>query len=195
MTKSKILQAAIREYSKFNYHGATMRNIAKEVGIKPASIYFFYKNKEALFLAAFQKLLEDHFIEMQSILQKVHDRPILDIFEALIKGTVAYHQENIEETNAYISLVTSPPPEIHEFLQEHIQQFDDWLINSLMALIKRDIPSINEHRATSLIKQFVVIMDGIFWEINLYDQQQLKDQIKEALYIMRILLGGYENEK
>ena len=190
MTKEKILQAAINQYSLYNYHGSTMRSIAKEVGIKPASIYFFYKNKEALFLAAFEKLLEDHFKHMKSILEEVQDQPMVAIFETLLKGTVDYHRNNQAETNVYISLVTSPPPEIHHFLQEHIQKFDTWLIDSLMSFIQRDKPDMNDMQAAQLIKQFVLIMDGIFWEINLYDEQPLKEQIDEALNIMKILLGG-----
>ncbi|WP_160707359.1 TetR/AcrR family transcriptional regulator [Siminovitchia terrae] len=192
MTKEKILQAAINQYSLYSYHGATMRNIAQEVGIKPASIYFFYKNKESLFLDAFQKLLKDHLNQMKQILEDVHDEPILSIFEALLKGTVDYHKKHEAETNVYISLVTSPPKEIHQTLLEHIQTFDKWMTDSLLELIRRDKPEIDEAHSQKLIKQFSVILDGVFWEIKLYNDQELKQQIDEALYIMRVLMGGNE---
>ncbi|MCJ8008463.1 TetR/AcrR family transcriptional regulator [Lederbergia wuyishanensis] len=195
MTKDKILEAAIHQYSLHNYHGATMQKIAKEVGIKPASIYFFYKNKESLFVAAFQKLLEDHFKRMQSILEEVHEKPILDIFATLIKGTVEYHKNNMNETNAYISLVTSPPAEIKKFLHDHMNKFDKWMIDSLHHLIKRDHPKISDEEAVNLTRKFILLLDGIFWEINLYDDDELSVQIEQAVHILEVLLGGNYNAK
>lgn len=195
LTRDKILEAAINQYSLYNYHGATMRKIAEEVDIKPASIYFFFKNKEELFVAAFQMLLEKHLLEMKRILNEARDKSILEIFHSLLIGTIDYHKKNMHETNAYISLITSPPSEINRFLQEHMKDFDYWLIDSLTDLIKRDKPSISDREASTITKQFLLLMDGVFWEINLYDEEELCEQIYHALHIIAILLGGYEHEK
>ncbi len=194
LTKDKILAAAINQYSMFNYHGATMQKIAKEVGIKPASIYFFYKNKEELFIAAFQKLLQSHFEQMKRILDEAKDRGLLEIFQSLLTGTVAYHQSHRQETNAYISLVASPPAEMKQFLQEHMKTFDTWMFDSLVELAKRDFPHLTEAEAKVLTKQFVLLMDGIFWEINLYDEETLQEQIDQAHQIMAKLLEGLQHE-
>lgn len=195
MTKDKIIEAAINQYSIHNYHGATMKKIAEEVGIKPASIYFFYKNKEILFDVAFQKLLEEHFNRIKTILEGVHDNYILEIFQSLMNGTVEYHKQNLNKTNAYISLVASPPLELKESLHKHMKRFDKWLIDSLLHLIKRDVPYITDENAVNLTKQFILLMDGVFWEINLYDDISLQEQIEQALHIMEILMGGKEVEK
>ncbi|QDY46998.1 helix-turn-helix transcriptional regulator (plasmid) [Planococcus glaciei] len=48
MTREEILKAALLLYSKHGYQGATMRKIADEVGIKPASIYFFLRKQGSL---------------------------------------------------------------------------------------------------------------------------------------------------
>lgn len=194
LTKDKILAAAIHQYSLFNYHGATMQKIAKEVGIKPASIYFFYKNKEELFIAAFQKLLQSHFEQMKGILDAAKDAGILEIFNSLLAGTVAYHKSHMQETNAYISLVASPPAEMKQFLHEHMKTFDTWMLDSLAELAKRELPHLTETEAKMLTKQFVLLMDGIFWEINLYDDETLQEQIKQANEMMRKLLEGIQHE-
>lgn len=194
MTKEKILKAAINQYSIHNYHGATMKVIADEVKIKPASIYFFYKNKEELFLAAFKKILNDHFEHIKQIVDEVKDQPILKIYESIIKGTVHYHKQNMNMTNAYISLVTSPPASFKQYLHSHMQNFDKWIIRTLTTFIKRDFPEISDEKASQITKQFILLMDGIFWEINLYDDEELHEQINQSLYIMEKLLGGTNNE-
>ncbi|MDO7486917.1 TetR/AcrR family transcriptional regulator [Peribacillus frigoritolerans] len=45
MKRQELIDAALLHYSLHGYQGATMKKIADEVGIKPASIYFFIKTK------------------------------------------------------------------------------------------------------------------------------------------------------
>ncbi|MFK4997063.1 TetR/AcrR family transcriptional regulator [Bacillus sp. N9] len=41
--REKLINAAIKQYALHGYHGATVKKIADEVGIKPPSIYFSIK--------------------------------------------------------------------------------------------------------------------------------------------------------
>ena len=47
-TKEKIFEAAVELFSKRGYNGVSVRDIAKEVGIKEASIYNHYNSKEEI---------------------------------------------------------------------------------------------------------------------------------------------------
>src|SRR5699024_1528626 len=114
--KEKLIDAALHYYSQHGYQGATMRKIASMAGIKPASIYFFYKNKEDLFIDAFQQLLHDHFHAMERAISEHKDPSIEHIFSALIHGSVEHHLHDEQRTRAYIALVTSPIPEIKQHL-------------------------------------------------------------------------------
>ena len=48
MTKNKILDVSIDLFSEFGYDNVSIRQIAKEVGIKESSIYNHYKSKESI---------------------------------------------------------------------------------------------------------------------------------------------------
>lgn len=48
-TKDLILQTALRLFAERGYNGVSMRELAKEVGIKAASIYNYFSSKEELF--------------------------------------------------------------------------------------------------------------------------------------------------
>ena len=55
-------------------------------------------------MAAFKQLLDNHFRKMESIVKENQDRPVEEIFVAMIHGIVAHHKGDMEGTNAYISL-------------------------------------------------------------------------------------------
>lgn len=157
-----------------------MKKIADEVGIKPASIYFFYKNKEELFIAAFQQLLDNHLAEMKRILANTSSRSVNQIFSEMLHGIVKYHKEDERGTMAYISLVTSPIPEIKLYLQKYLLHFNDWMASSLEDLLRQRYPSITAGEVDQIIKQFVLLGNGLFWGINLYEGQDLMEQVQIA---------------
>jgi len=180
LTKQELIDAALLHYSLHGYQGATMKKIADEVGIKPASIYFFYENKEELFIAAFQQLLDNHQKEMERVFNQSQGKEIDQIFISIIHGIVAYHKDDERGTIAYISLLTSPIPEIKKFLQAHMLHFNDWLTHSFEVLINSNYSAISEEEVDFVIKQFVLLANGIFWSINLYDGEVFEEQVKVA---------------
>ena len=157
-----------------------MKKIADEVGIKPASIYFFYKNKEELFIAAFQHLLDNHLAEMKRILAATSSRSVDRIFSEMLHGIVKYHKDDEQGTMAYISLVTSPIPEIKLYLQKYLLHFNEWLVSSLEDLLRQSYPSLSTEEVDQIIKQFVLLGNGLFWGINLYEGQDLMEQVQIA---------------
>lgn len=50
-TKQLILSAALELFSERGYNGASIRQIARAVGIRESAIYNHYKSKEEIFLA------------------------------------------------------------------------------------------------------------------------------------------------
>ena len=180
MKKQELIDAALLHYSLHGYQGATMKKIADEVGIKPASIYFFYKNKEELFIAAFQQLLDNHLAEMKRILAKTSSRSVDRIFSEMLHGIVKYHKGDERGTMAYISLVTSPIPEIKLYLQKYLLHFNDWMASSLEDLLRQRYPSISADEVDQIIKQFVLLGNGLFWGINLYEGEDLMEQVQIA---------------
>ncbi|MFJ8070075.1 TetR/AcrR family transcriptional regulator [Peribacillus sp. NPDC096447] len=180
MKRQELIDAALLHYSLHGYQGATMKKIADEVGIKPASIYFFYKNKEELFIAAFQHLLDNHLAEMKRILAETSSRSVDQIFSEMLHGIVKYHKDDEQGTMAYISLVTSPIPEIKLYLQKYLLHFNDWMVSSLEDLLRQSYPSLSTDEVDQIIKQFVLLGNGLFWGINLYEGQDLMEQVHIA---------------
>ena len=62
-TKEKILDAMFELLAEGGYDKASMRKIAKKVGIRESAIYNHYKNKEAIFEAILERLFSNAFEE------------------------------------------------------------------------------------------------------------------------------------
>ena len=58
-SKTEILDLAIPLFAQSGYAGVSMRNIASEVGIKAASLYHHFPDKQALYLQAMARAFED----------------------------------------------------------------------------------------------------------------------------------------
>ncbi len=69
-TKEKILEIAGRFFVKHSYKGVSLGMIADKVGIKKASLYYYFKNKEDLYFAALEKILDELYIVVESIMKK-----------------------------------------------------------------------------------------------------------------------------
>lgn len=92
--KEQILDAAMSCLARYGAVKATMDDIAAIIGMKKASLYYYYKNKEAIFSDAIErealKLLSDikaKFREDQSATEKIY---------AFSKAIVQYLKERAE---------------------------------------------------------------------------------------------------
>jgi len=171
-----------------------MRKIATNVGIRPASIYYFYENIEKLFIAAFQQLLNDHFKNLKKILSQNKDSEVEEIFSALLHGNVEHHLDDLQSTNAYISLVTSPIPEIKSYLSNHMLRINDWLNESLKSALIGSYPMMTEAETDKVIKQWVLIANGVFWGIKLYEGRDFTEQVELADQMILTLFHDLERK-
>ncbi len=67
--KEQIQKAALKQFSLHGFDKTTMDNIAESIGMKKASLYYYYKNKESIF----QSVIEEEF---DLFIQKVEKRQI-----------------------------------------------------------------------------------------------------------------------
>jgi TetR/AcrR family transcriptional regulator, cholesterol catabolism regulator len=57
--RGEMLDVAARFFSRHGFAGASIRDIASEVGVQPSSLYYFFKSKEDLFAAVYEKGVDE----------------------------------------------------------------------------------------------------------------------------------------
>ncbi|MDF3061522.1 MAG: TetR family transcriptional regulator [Microvirga sp.] len=93
-TRRRILQAARSEFARFGLGGARIERIAKAARTNKRMLYYYFGNKEGLFLAA----LEATYDDIRAAERKLHLEALepLAAIERLVRFTWAYFVEHPE---------------------------------------------------------------------------------------------------
>ncbi len=68
--REEILAVAMRMFIQQGYHGLAMRQISEAVGVSKAALYYYFKDKEELFLAILNSYLNDMEASIDAIRAK-----------------------------------------------------------------------------------------------------------------------------
>jgi AcrR family transcriptional regulator len=70
--REEILQTANKLFIEHGYTGLSMREISEALGVSKAALYYYYKDKEQLFLA----ILKAYLDEMETAIDQILARPV-----------------------------------------------------------------------------------------------------------------------
>ncbi|WP_010531807.1 TetR/AcrR family transcriptional regulator [Lentibacillus jeotgali] len=189
MTRDKIIEATIENFAEYGYQGTSMRKIAEKVGIKPASIYYFFTNKQELFIQAIRGILHHHFANMKTAYEHHEAASINTLFSELFNRIVFHHTQNEEETKAYIMMVTSPISDIKKEVREYLEEYNNWLVDHLVGELRMRYPELHNPEIQSIIDYFIFIGNGLFWGVMIYDSKQIDQNLEQATFLMNQFLN------
>lgn len=182
MTIIQIKKAALSNFTEKGYDGASLSDIAKEVGIKKQSIYSHFRSKDELFLTVMHdvinaetKFLYQFFTSYQPDLKKCLEDFILQFKERYISD---------EDCNMkfVLRMAYMPPVHLREEVIQNVKlyflEFEN-LLNKLF--LNTNAFSGKAERATL---SFMTLLDGIlvaliYGGIDRFDQ---KFQISWEIY-------------
>lgn len=87
-TEEKIINAAVREFSRYGFDGARMDRIAKTAKVNKAMIYYHYKGKEALYEKILSTLVDGIFSRVNELIPDSAGHP--EQLKSLIRGYAEY---------------------------------------------------------------------------------------------------------
>ena len=134
-TKEKIINAAIILFSDKGYSKVSVRDIAKEVGIKAASLYNYFESKEEIL-----HTLYDYFFENQNKMRPDVDELVKQVetlhpFEVLGKVDFSYSKE-IRENMDRIAIIGfmewKTDKKSEEFIKKGLLDLIDDLMHPLL---------------------------------------------------------------
>ena len=179
MKSNEIKEAALKFFTIHGYEGASLSQIAEEVGMKKQSIYAHFKGKDDLFLQVLRDAKETELSSKLQYFSKVDsENPEKDLY-GFLQLVIDLFQKN-EHIKFWLRMSFFPPAHLEKEIgqevidiEEKVQailecKFQDWINAKLIV----------EDAAITPTYAFLGVVDSILLEL-VYgnDEKRLKDKL------------------
>ncbi len=117
----EIIAAAARVFKEKGYHAATTRDIAAEVGIQQASLYYYISSKEELLYLVVREPITRLYAQVASIVDA--DLPARLKIERSLQAHLAAFDENYPHMFVFVQELHSVIQALQDRLQEFPRQY------------------------------------------------------------------------
>lgn len=182
LKSNEIKEAALKYFTIHGYEGASLSQIAEEVGIKKQSIYTHFKGKDDLFLQVLREAKETELTSKLQYFNKIDSQnPEKDLY-GFLKLVIDLFQKN-EQLKFWLRMSFFPPAHLSKAIEEEVidieekvqaileSKFQDWIDAEV---IVRDV-------AKTPTFAFLGVVDSIMLEL-VYgnDEKRLKDKLEAS---------------
>ncbi|MFD2169150.1 TetR/AcrR family transcriptional regulator [Tumebacillus lipolyticus] len=182
MTANRIKQVALKHFANHGYEGASLADIAAEVGIKTPSIYAHFKGKDDLFLQVIQDIAEEELSFLKRSFQEHKDQSFkTSLYQVLVSYKERYEQDL--QMKFWLRMSFFPPLHVKEQVDRYVMEYLDRAEQLLVTVFASAIESgviarVGAERATIA---YMAMMDSIFVEM-LYGGEERSQKRLEAAW-------------
>ncbi|TXK68930.1 TetR/AcrR family transcriptional regulator [Paenibacillus sp. N3.4] len=185
MTIMRIKDAALTHFANNGYEGASLADIANDVGIKKQSIYTHFKGKDDLFLDVFKDVLTK---ELNFVAAYIESNPHLSIDEFLYGFLLRYKDryEQDRNTKFFLRMAFFPPTHLYSEIVNYGYHYLDTMEALLMPVFEKGLsegsisPTISSERANAA---FMALLDGMFVELLFGGSERSLKRIDASWFI------------
>ncbi|TVX92357.1 TetR/AcrR family transcriptional regulator [Paenibacillus agilis] len=182
MKSKEIKDTALKFFTIHGYEGASLSQIADNVGMKKQSLYAHFKGKDDLFLQVLQDAKETELSSKLKYLSTVDaQNPKADLLGYLQLVIDMFQQS--EQLKFWLRMSFFPPPHLAAAINEEVivseqaiqtvleSKFKDWI----------DAKAIKEDIALVPTLAFLGVVDSIMLELAYgHDEQRLNDKLNAS---------------
>jgi len=186
--KKGILSAAQRVFSRKGYETTTMEDIASEAGFGKASLYFYFKGKEEVFLSLIRAGLEGQ----RNLLKEVMNSQLSNVEK--LKAIISKYFEYVKENRDFIRIVHSESQKLYatalEKVHSSIIKEHKNTMEGIASIIREGIKSGEFRRVepTVAAASFMGIISSVMFSWLARDERTSLDRYRPM--VMDILLKG-----
>jgi AcrR family transcriptional regulator len=180
-TKQLIIQAAARLFAEKGYEGMTMKEIAREVGIKAPSLYAFFESKEDIFAHISRNVMSDH-LELAQAYSEDSDLSVREQMERMMRMIMNFQLKETLQMKIYMRLLLFPPEVFQVDLKTELRKLEQVEQELFSRMFQRGIErgEIRQTDSDALAKTLILMMDGWFWLMQRVDEQEFWDRFETA---------------
>lgn len=181
----QILAAAYTIFGQKGFYAAKMDDIAQEANVAKGTLYLYYANKEELFHAVIEKILEDYLETYEQILSK--SRPFPDKLTALVRHQLYFIRDRADF--AKISMREGP---LTDPLRREIVGLAQKARTLFVRALQAAFPGqFDEKEAHLIYLCFSSMGDGMMSDVFLESRELSEAMVEErARFVTHILING-----
>lgn len=182
MKSNEIKEAALKYFTIHGYEGASLSQIAEEVGLKKQSIYAHFKGKDDLFLQVLRDAKEAELSSKLHYFSKVDSQnPEKDLY-GFLQLVIDLFQKN-ELLKFWLRMSFFPPAHLGNEIGEEVIDLEE----KVQAILERkfqdwiDAKVIVQDKASTPTLAFLGVVDSIMLEL-VYgnDEERLKAKLEAS---------------
>lgn len=194
-TRQKILYAAEATFAKDGFDAARMEDIANEVGIKRAGLFYYYKDKQALY----QAMLENVMAELtEAIKQQVN--PDIPLQQQIENCAIAW-VDFVWHKPGFVKILLREGVKPSDWMQQEISQFAFPLIDLLQELLEKANKKAGSHSTINALHIASTLAGATVFSISVFpalisdlefsqaDNEQLQLHKENIRKLTRLLLS------
>jgi len=182
MTANRIKEAALEHFAKHGYDGASLSQIAADVGIRTPSIYAHFKSKESLFFGVFSDVAQQEWKSVADVLSRQDDEPL----EERLLDVIAHFKERFDGDGAmkfWMRMMFFPPASLQKnILDSMYDEYLDKIEESLVAVFLQASPrgEENQEQAKQAATAFLCLLDGLLVELMYGGKDRFSKRLNAA---------------
>lgn len=156
--KEQIKDAGRKMFAAYGYHKTTLEDIASLMKLKKNSLYYYFPNKESLFLELVEDEVSDYFIQQDKLLKQniPISKKIIKVLNLLIHF--------IQQRTVKYSIRIDSYLELTKVLRERFPEFQKNQCRLIESLLKEGIKSgeFKKHNAKRLSQDIDILITAVF---------------------------------
>ncbi|WP_242921464.1 TetR/AcrR family transcriptional regulator [Pontibacter liquoris] len=194
--KERILEAAKTVFGKLGYSKATLDDIAAAIGLKKPTLYYYYKNKELLFIEAFSQEWKESLSRIKRIAEQEpnpHRR-----LQRYIQSSLRYYQEIVTQHTISIRVLIETRVTFQELFRESRAKEANFYTSVIKEGITSGVfvPCEAERVGYSMMVvkdliQFEEFQRADFHKLATIDFEKIE---RDVLFTINLILNGISNK-
>ncbi len=179
ITNEMIRYTAFKLFLENGYEATNVRDICKEVNIKAASMYFYYKSKQELFFNIYNDIYDEYIVYLKNIdALKQNNSPKMKLY-SIYRAVMEYYARDIVKLKFLLRYHLFPPADISNLIHERYKHWTG-LENEIYLLVIQeglDYKILTEDRTAEEylqeLRKFLneQLLDMIFYNVKPNDTE------------------------
>ena len=175
--RTKIKEVAVEHFNHDGYHGATIRNIARDVNCSLPMVYYYFNSKKELFHEIIKK---DYFEILNAHARSINRNDIIEYYTQYVYtyNSMSDYDKKVCRLGIKVSLSFDGDEELAEVMDEWEKSLLPWHFQLIM-------PHLNDvDNWIVIIRTLIHLLDNLIETIIVKNRYLSEEAIREAIRIV-----------